>query len=102
MAMIVQASYYVGAMNQNAGCEYPIEFILEPVWGEIGCYDSGEYYSIGAELNNDCESCICFPSDAASPLEPAVWACETISDCEDIKNTDVTMLLETSMLLENR
>ena len=85
MAMIVQASYYVGAMNQNAGCEYPIEFILEPVWGEIGCYDSGEYYSIGAELNNDCESCICFPSDAASPLEPAVWACETISDCEDIE-----------------
>ncbi len=84
MPMIVQASYYVGAMNQNAGCEYPIEFILEPIWGELGCYDSGEYYPIGAEFYNNCENCICFPSDAASPLEPAVWVCETISDCEEI------------------
>lgn len=86
MAMLVEASYYVGAMNQNAACEYPISFVYEPMWNTQGCFENGEFYPIGAVLEGECESCICLPFDATSPLEQPVWSCEPngLSDCNDI------------------
>jgi len=48
----------------------------------MGCTaDNGEVYPIGSVLEGECETCICMPSIATSPLEGGQWFCEEITDC---------------------
>lgn len=84
MAALVEATYYVSQLNQNAACSYPITFVYEPMWGSQYCYENGEAYAVGEILTGDdwCETCICTGSDATVfPPEQPIWVCEEIENC---------------------
>jgi hypothetical protein len=83
-AALIEATYYVSQLNQNAACEYPITFLYEPIWGSQYCFENGNAYSVGEVLTGDdwCETCVCTASDATVfPLEQPTWVCEEIENC---------------------
>ena len=98
--VLVDASYYVSSMNQNAACVYPISFVYEPNSGTQGCFENGEFYPIGAVLEGECESCVCAASDATSPLEQPDWYCEPIPGCGGDNSCDGLSITSTNVNAE--
>ena len=82
-AALVEATYFVSQLNQNAACAYPISFTYEPLWGSQYCYSNGQAYSVGDVLTGDdwCETCICTESDAQVFPPILEWVCEEIENC---------------------
>ena len=83
-AALVEATYYVSQLNQNAACAYPISFTYEPTWNAEYCYSNGAIYAVGEVLTGDdwCETCICTGSDILiSPPASPTWVCEEIENC---------------------
>ena len=79
MAALVEGTYYVSQLNQNAACAYPVSSTYEPIWGGIGCYANGIVYPMGSTLTSDCETCYC-PEIGDATVIPT-WECTDVEDC---------------------